>query len=597
VTSRRAATPEFELPANHGTSKVIALSEAIRRLVAPGMTLHLCWSDARPNAAVAELIRQFAGRDPRFVITSVGFANTQAALVAAGLVRRLVTAYAGESYPAGGVNALFKRAIDAGDVEIENWSQWSFVQRLMAGALGLPFMPTRSLAGSGLAEEHRGTGHAEIVDPFSGAAVGVVAPLVPDIAILQGVAADPFGNVVMSPPYGESHWGGLAARGGVIACVERIVDTEVLRRLGPLVRMPGHVVRAVCHVPFGSHPYGSCTPPGLPGIPSYVEDARFISAAAEACRSAEAMRGWIGEWVLGLADHSAYLDRLGRSRLEALVAGAAPEAWRDEAPPEPPESHTAEEAMIVTAGRRIAERVRACGHDTVLAGIGASNIASWLAERKLTGTGVDAALISEIGIYGYAPRPGEPFVFSLRNIATARCLTDVSMTLGTLASGAHNRCLGALGAAVVDAAGNIGTTYDQAGGFVVGSGGGNDIASAAAEVLVTVKHGRSRLVGRTRYVTSPGRAVRTIVTTRAVLTRGGSDEPFRIAAVLAPETLGIDEAIAAAVADCGWPLEVAANVIREPPPKAEELALIRAFDPARIFLGRAKPATGSGAQA
>ena len=88
------------------------------------------------------------------------------------------------------------------------------------------------------------------------------------------------------------------------------------------------------------------------------------------------------------------------------------------------------EAMIVISARRIAGAGPRGGFETVLAGIGASNVACWLAERMLTEEGADVALISEIGIYGYAPRPGEPFVFSNRNIATARQLADVSVTLG-----------------------------------------------------------------------------------------------------------------------------------------------------------------------
>ncbi|MDB5363181.1 MAG: putative glutaconate CoA-transferase [Rhodospirillales bacterium] len=565
----------------------MALADAVKAFVRPQTTLHLCWSNARPNAAVLELVRQFAGRKPDFTVSSVGFANMQATLVAAGIVRRLITAYAGESYPAGGVNPVFQHAIDAGEVEIENWSQWTFVQRLMAGALGLPFLPTRSLAGSGLAEQNRGVGYAEVTDPFGGESVGAVAPLVPDIAFLQGLAADAFGNVVMSPPYGESHWGALAARDGVIACVERIVSTDAIRSLGTLVRIPGHVVKAVCLAPFGSHPYGAFSPPQV-AVPSYVEDDAFIAEAALACKTPEAIRAWMDEWVFGLADHDAYLAKLGPCRLAALTERAAPLRWRADLAaqaPADPAGYTDAEAMIVISARRIAGRVRKEGFQTVLAGIGASNIASWLAEHLLTAEGTDVALISEIGIYGYAPRPGEPFVFSNRNIATARQLTDVSVTLGTLVSGAHNRCLGAMGAAIIDRFGHVGSTYDQNGRFIVGSGGANDIASAASELLITVNHGRRRLVEHVNHVTSPGTRVKTVVTSRAVLARDAAEAPLRLVSVVAPDTVTTEAAIAAARADCGWDLDVAVDVDREPPPTARELALIRAFDPERVFLG------------
>ena len=211
----------------------------------------------------------------------------QAALVAAGIVRRLITAYAGESYPAGGVNPVFQqRDRFSGDVEIENWSQWTFVQRLMAGALGLPFLPTRSLAGSGLAEQQpRARAMPRSTIPSAAGSIGVVAPLVPDLAILQGLAADAFGNVVMSPPYGESHWGALAARDGVIACVERIVPTDAIRAAG----------HAGAHTrPCRARPSAWCRSARIPmapsrrprlDVPSYVEDDAFIAEVARACRT------------------------------------------------------------------------------------------------------------------------------------------------------------------------------------------------------------------------------------------------------------------------------------------------------------------------
>lgn len=585
--------PSFDLASDYGSDKVVSLADAIRAHVQPGMALHVCWSDARPNAALMEIVRQFRGRDPGFVVSSVGFANSQAALVAARVVKRLVTAYAGESYPAGAINPLFKRAIDDGHVEIENWSQWTIVQRLMAGALGLPFMPTRSLAGSAMAGEHAGRAYAMVADPFGGEATGVVAPLVPDVAILQGVAADANGNVVMASPFGEGAWGALAARHGVIACVEKIVATDEIRLYNTLVRIPGNVVVAVCEVPFGSHPYGSFS--GPMEVPGYIEDAEFIARAAIACRAPEQFEQWMEEWVIGVRDHAGYLARLGSGRLQRLQDSATPAHWRSEllaltelADAAPA---TLEERMIVASARRIAAAVRRAGHQTILSGIGASNLAAWLAERTLTAAHVDIALVSEIGIYGASPRPGEPFVFSNRNLATSRCLTDVSITLGTLVSGAHNRCLGAIGAALVDGDGNIATTHDNDGRFLVGSGGANDIASAAREVLVTVRHGASRLVNKVLHVTSRGDAVRTIVTSKAVLERDGPGRRFAIAAVL--DNAPLEAAIADIRAGCGFALDVRDDIAVEPVPTHDELATLRMFDPERTFLGKRTHATAN----
>ncbi|MBS0320575.1 MAG: glutaconate CoA-transferase [Proteobacteria bacterium] len=579
----------FDPPAHYGRSKRMSLHDAIAAYVRPRMALHVCWSDARPNAALLELVRQFRDRQPAFTLSCVGLANSQVAVAAAGIVRRIVTAYAGESYPAGAVNPLFKRLIDSGALEIENWTQATLVTRLMAGALGLPFMPTRSLRDSALAREHAGARFGHVMDPFGSAeAVGVVSALVPDLAFVQGIAADDSGNVLMAAPFGEAAWGAFAAKDGVIACVEQIVDAREIRACNQLVKIPGHVVRAVCHVPFGSHPYGSYA--GAEDHPgNYVEDAAFIADTAQACRDPQAFAAWLERWVYGVADHDAYLAQLGAGRLATLRAAARQDHWRSEVPAIAQAASdapaTAEETMIVVAARRMASIVRANGYQVLLAGIGASNLAAWLAEAALTADAVPLALLSEIGIYGCTPRPGEPFVFSNRNLGTARALTDVTTTLGTLVAGRHNRCLGALGAALVDAEGNLGTTYDNDGGFIVGSGGANDIASAAREVIVTVRHGPRRLVQTVAHVTSPGHAVRTIVTTRGVLVRGDAGAPFVLASVMPRAGESAADAIRAAVAGCGWALRVADDVAVEPPPTDAELRRLRWFDPQRHFLG------------
>jgi len=92
--------------------------------------------------------------------------------------------------------------------------------------------------------------------------------------------------------------------------------------------------------------------------------------------------------------------------------------------------------------------------------------------------GVPVELVAEIGLYGFFPRPGEPFIFSNRNISTCKALTTVETVLGLHVSGRHNRCLAIIGAAQIDVCGNINSTYAASGKFLVGSGGANDIASA-----------------------------------------------------------------------------------------------------------------------
>lgn len=579
----------FEVPVREGEDKVMELGEAVRRFVRPGMTLHVGYSGARPNAAMIELVRQFGRTDPGFTIVTAGLVSVQHAVVASGIVKRVIASFAGENYPAASPSPIIQAAVRSGAIEMENWSLWSLIARLIAGALGTPFFPVHSLRGSDMEKEHLGKRFALLPDPFgSGETTGAVAALRPDVVLLQGVAADPYGNLVMSGPYGESFWGALAAKEGVIACVERIVDTQFLRNHSALVKVPGHVVKAVCHVPMGSHPYGLYNP-GLPGVSGYVEDHRFIVELQEICRSPERFRAWIDEWIHGTADHRAYLAKVGQDQVFALMGRGQETAWELEATPAWLEmgdpKFNEDEMMVVASARKMMERIREEGHRTVLAGVGYSNLAAWLACTRLKEQGYDVSLMAEIGMFGYAPKPGEPFLFANRNLPTCTMMTDVMGVLGTLVSGSSNRALGAVGAGQVDKEGNVNSTYTDEGTFLTGSGGANDIASASQEVLVTVKHSKRRLVDRVPYVTSPGGRVKTIVTSLAIFERDAAGlvlTGYLPAAGSTPE-----QAVARIQAGCGWALRVAPGLRAEPVPTPAELQLIRLFDPRRTFLGTA----------
>ncbi len=312
----------------------MSLADAVRRFVRPGMTVHVGYSDARPNAAQIEMVRQFAGKNTGITLVTAGSVGVQHALLATGVVNRLITSFAGENYPAPAPSPILQSALKSGAVTIENWSLWSLIARLVGGALGTPFFPVRSLRGSDMEKEHLGKRFAVLADPFgSNDGVGVVKSLRPDVVLMQAVAADRFGNIVMSAPYGETLWGALAAKDGVIACVERIVDTSLLQTYNGLVKIPGHVVKAVCHVPLGSHPYGLYNP-GLPGVSGYVEDHEFMVALQETCRDPQRFRAWIEEWILDTADHRAYLRKLGDDRVFSLLGKGHESSWELEATPE-----------------------------------------------------------------------------------------------------------------------------------------------------------------------------------------------------------------------------------------------------------------------
>jgi hypothetical protein len=165
---------------------------------------------------------------------------------------------------------------------------------------------------------------------------------------------------------------------------------------------------------------------------------------------------------------------------------------------------TAMERAIVECARLIRSRCSRDGHRTLLAGIGSANLAAWLAARELP----EVDLMAELGHFGYWPQPGEPFVFHFANLPTCISLGEIDETMGM-----HlRRGMAVLGAAQIDDEGNVNTTAIPGEKYLLGSGGHNDCASLARDVIVLCSE--ERRVAKIDYVTSPGTRISALVTER-----------------------------------------------------------------------------------
>lgn len=568
--------------------KVKDLRRAVEELVRPGMHLHLGHAYMRPNAALYEICRRFWGKDPGFTVSSLGFIANMVLLVYGGLACRLITTFCGDSYPFPGPNRVYQEAYREGRLEIENWTVLTLPQRLMAGAMGVEWMPTHSLLGSSMEEEN--AGDFRVVELPDGSRVGMVRALRPDLTLIHAWAADRAGNVLLTPPYAENVFAAFAAREGVLVTVEQVVPTSFLRRYSHFVRIPGYLVRAVCPAPMGVHPSGASNQ-GIKEFEPYAEDEEFMLELREACRSEESLRNWVREWLLEVDSHERYLAKLGHERIWYLKGRAAGDSWVSELADRIPsipatEEYTPVEMMVVEAARMIRRRVREAGYRTILAGIGASNLAAWKAWYDLRREDVPVELMAEVGFYGYTPRPADPFIFNFRNIPTCTMLTDITTVLGSMVGAASGRAIGALGAGQVDRFGNINSTkIPELGLFLVGSGGACDVALGAGEVLVTVAMDKMRTPERVSYITAPGERVRTVVTTEGVLEKPPGEEELVLTAFFPHVAADGREALQAIASRCGWDLRAAPSLRRAQPPSREELYDVRIFDPRRYFLG------------
>jgi glutaconate CoA-transferase subunit B len=157
--------------------------------------------------------------------------------------------------------------------------------------------------------------------------------------------------------------------------------------------------------------------------------------------------------------------------------------------------------------------------------------------------------------------------------------------------------LGFIGGAQVDRFGNLNTTYVGPRGRAVrlpGSGGAPDIASLARRHVVIMAHERRRFVERVDYVTSPGHGEGGDWRARAGLPGGGPSAVITTLGLFRFDGATREMVLASAhpgvmveevQAETGWPLRLADRVTETPAPSADELAMIRRFDPQGFWTG------------
>jgi glutaconate CoA-transferase subunit A len=288
-------------------SKLVGLAEAMRRHVPDGavVVLGTALECLIPFAAAHELVRQ-GRRDLGLVgpISDICFDQ----LIAAGCARRVAAAWVGNVQHGSGYG--FRRAVEDGvprAIEVEDHSNFTLALALEAAAQGVPYLPTRTLLGSDLLARSAGLRVASC--PFTGQPLVLVPALVPDVAILHVQRADADGNAHAWGPTGVSAAAAKASR-RVVVIAEELVASDVIRSDPNRVLVPGFLVTAVVHLPWGAHP--------SPVQGHYHRDHAVYADYHAATATAEGARAWLDEWVLGVPDHAAYLERLGRERLEAL---------------------------------------------------------------------------------------------------------------------------------------------------------------------------------------------------------------------------------------------------------------------------------------
>jgi glutaconate CoA-transferase subunit A len=263
---------------------------------------------AIPFAFAHELIRQ-RRRELELIgpISDIAFDQ----LIGAGCVRRITAAWVGNV--SAGLAHAYRRAMEQGiprRIEVRDHSNFTLAQALLAGALGAPYLPTRTLLGSDIPRAN-GT-FLESTSPIDGSPLLLIPAITPDVAVLAVQRADEDGNAHLWGPWGVSQEAALASK-AVIVLADEVVPRDVIASDPNRTVVPALKVVAVVEVP------GACHPSPLQG--RYGRDHDFFHDYHRATRTVEGFDAWTREWVTGVSDRAEYLRKLGERWLALRVAG------------------------------------------------------------------------------------------------------------------------------------------------------------------------------------------------------------------------------------------------------------------------------------
>ncbi|MDA3792020.1 MAG: CoA transferase subunit A [Desulfobacula sp.] len=315
-------------------NKVIPLKQAIEQYVKNGSHISIggFTLNRNPMAAVYEIIRQNI-KNLHLYAHSNGTGLDE--LIGAGCISKLEIAYAGNG-KAAPTCIRFARAVQNNEILFEDYSNYMMSLRFMAGAMGLPFLPTLSGLGTdiltkwGFSQSMR-KADPKIVDdklivldnPFgswTGASKVVLVPAInPDITIIHVQKADAMGTCsIQGLTFADIEQ--VKASKQVIVTCEKLVEKEELRQNPDLNQIPFIHVSAVCHVPLGAYPTAV--------FGHYDYDSQYLRRFAIAAKdqdknqakNQDKFKKYQDKYIYGVKDHEAFLNIVGQERIDAIKA-------------------------------------------------------------------------------------------------------------------------------------------------------------------------------------------------------------------------------------------------------------------------------------
>ena len=311
---------------NTEIEKVMSLPEAIERFVPDGAHISIGGFTVirNPMAAVYEVIRQ---RKRKLHVYAHSNGQGVDELIGGGCVENLEIAYVGSGRFAP-TCIRFRKAVENGDILVEDYSNYQMVLRFQAGAMGVPFLPTRSSLGSSIVDEW---GFSEdmrkrdsripdkkllvLDNPFNGwadtAKVVLVPAVNPDVTIIHVQKADRQGTLRIEGLTFADVEQAKAAR-HVIATCEELIEPEFLRECPDMNQIAPFWVDAVVPVPMGAYPTACYR--------YYDYDPIYLNHYREAALNDQAYKQYLERNVFGAADHQGLVSLSDQERIDAIRA-------------------------------------------------------------------------------------------------------------------------------------------------------------------------------------------------------------------------------------------------------------------------------------
>ena len=291
--------------------KVMSVADAVSRFVHDGDYLATggFGTNRLPTAVCHEILRQqkqnlgFSGHTAThdFQILAAGNMTGRGQLLAKVDVAYVV------GLEARGLSPHARRVMESGSVQVVEWSNYTLALRYTAAAMGVPFVPARSLLGT----DTLANCPAKVIEcPYTGAKVVAIPALYPDVAAIHVHEADRYGNCRFTGTSVADVELSRAAKRVIITC-ERLVPHDEMRREAHRTQIPFLCVDAVCEVPFGSYPGN------MPG--EYFSDEDHLKLWMDVEKDPAAFAQFLEDHIFGVRDFAEYLDLCGGlKRLQAL---------------------------------------------------------------------------------------------------------------------------------------------------------------------------------------------------------------------------------------------------------------------------------------